>query len=67
MVTLKPVPLFPALVKNLCPICGEATYSRAGIHPQCAVQQADEPRTLRLRIKKKRDRSIWTSQTTIVG
>lgn len=27
-----------------CPVCGHATYSRSGIHPQCAVAQADRPR-----------------------
>jgi hypothetical protein len=27
-----------------CPVCHEAVYSRAGIHPQCAVRQADPPR-----------------------
>jgi len=26
------------------PVCHEAVYSRAGIHPQCAVRQADPPR-----------------------
>ena len=53
MHTLKPVPIFPQPVRNLCPICGAASYSRDGIHPQCAVQQADEPRNVRLRLKKK--------------
>ena len=27
-----------------CPVCHEAVYSRAGIHPQCAVRQSDPPR-----------------------
>ena len=27
-----------------CPVCHEAVYSRAGIHPQCAVRQADPPK-----------------------
>jgi hypothetical protein len=27
-----------------CPICHEAVYSRAGIHPQCAVRQSDPPK-----------------------
>ena len=39
--------------KILCPICGKASYSRGGIHPQCAMQQADEPRTLKLREARK--------------
>jgi len=33
-----------------CPVCHESVYSRAGIHPQCAVFQSDPPR---LRGKKK--------------
>lgn len=27
-----------------CPVCHEAVYSRAGIHPQCAVRQSDPPK-----------------------
>jgi len=27
-----------------CPVCHEAVYSRAGIHPQCAARQAEPPR-----------------------
>jgi len=27
-----------------CPVCNEEVYSRAGIHPQCAVRQSDPPR-----------------------
>ena len=53
MSILKPVPIVPQSVKNLCPICGKASYSRDGIHPQCALQQADEPRNLRLRAARK--------------
>jgi hypothetical protein len=26
-----------------CPVCNEEVYSRAGIHPQCAVRQSDPP------------------------
>lgn len=26
---------------KLCPICGKASYSRAGVHPQCSQHQAD--------------------------
>jgi uncharacterized Zn finger protein (UPF0148 family) len=42
----KPEPLFqqqqPA--GKICPVCGKRSYSLRGIHPQCAVQQADAPR-----------------------
>jgi len=27
-----------------CPVCHEEVYSRAGIHPQCAVRQSEPPR-----------------------
>ena len=49
----KPLPLKPQRVQPLCPVCGKASYSRGGIHPQCAVQQADEPRNVRLRLERK--------------
>lgn len=32
--------VFEASNEN-CPVCGKRTYSRSGIHPQCAVRQAD--------------------------
>jgi hypothetical protein len=54
MSILKPVPLIPKIAKNLCPICGKDSYSRDGIHPQCAVQQADEPRSLGLKLERKK-------------
>jgi hypothetical protein len=25
-----------------CPVCGKTTYSRGGIHPQCASERADK-------------------------
>lgn len=28
----------------MCPVCGQPSYSSTGIHPQCAVSQADAPR-----------------------
>jgi hypothetical protein len=34
----------PTSTRARCPVCHEAVYSRAGIHPQCAVKQADPPR-----------------------
>jgi hypothetical protein len=37
-------PLEPVSNRVRCPVCHEAVYSRAGIHPQCAVRQADPPR-----------------------
>ena len=48
----KPQPLVPARVHNRCPVCGEISYSRAGIHPQCSVRQADEKRKNRIKREK---------------
>jgi len=31
---------FPA-IRNLCPVCGKASYSRSGEHPQCSQARAD--------------------------
>jgi hypothetical protein len=34
----------PASTRARCPVCHEAVYSRAGIHPQCAVKQSEPPK-----------------------
>jgi ribosomal protein S27AE len=52
MSTIKPVVFTPQPARALCPICGKATYSRGGIHPQCAMQQADAPRVVQIRAAK---------------
>lgn len=49
----KPGPLFKAPSRTQCPICGKASYSATGIHPQCAVEQADAPRQKILLAAKK--------------
>ena len=36
-------PPVPVSTRARCPVCQEAVYSRAGIHPQCAVRQYDPP------------------------
>jgi len=33
----------PGSTRARCPVCHEAVYSRAGIHPQCAVRQSEPP------------------------
>lgn len=53
MTFIEPVAIIPQFVRNICPICGKATYSRGGIHPQCAMQKADEPRMIRLRAARR--------------
>jgi hypothetical protein len=42
-------PTKPVSTRASCPVCHQTVYSRAGIHPQCAVIQSDPPR---LRSKK---------------
>ena len=27
--------------RRRCPVCRQSVYSKAGIHPQCAIKQAD--------------------------
>jgi hypothetical protein len=27
--------------RQLCPVCGKASYSRSGVHPQCEITKAD--------------------------
>lgn len=40
----KTKPLNPEPPRNICPVCGEPSYSREGIHPQCSAAQADANR-----------------------
>src|SRR4051794_34363604 len=35
----------PLSTRARCPVCHEVVYSRAGIHPQCAVRQSDPPKS----------------------
>lgn len=65
----KPFPLFLAPQRAHCPVCGEISYSAAGIHPQCAVQQADlnhgKPAKLRVPAEKTTTDSVakpWQRQ-----
>jgi hypothetical protein len=39
--------------EKICPVCGSPSYSPGGIHPQCAMQQADAPRKKRLKEQEK--------------
>ena len=38
----KPSPLIPPQNRKQCPVCGEASFSADGIHPQCAKRQAEK-------------------------
>lgn len=53
----KPEPLiFQPPAGRPCPVCGKRSYSLVGIHPQCAVQQADAPRQRQLEAARRRVR-----------
>ena len=52
---------------KVCPVCGQKTYSQGGIHPQCAVYQADTARAEKLKSGQKREaiaakRSTWSKK-----
>ena len=49
----KPTPILGEHNMKICPVCGKRSYSAGGIHPQCAVQQADTPRTQQIKTNKK--------------
>lgn len=48
---------------KICPVCGSSSYSRDGIHPQCAQQQADAPRIAKIKAKKKSDQAKAAAKT----
>jgi hypothetical protein len=37
-------PSKPVSTRVRCPVCDHEVYSRAGIHPQCAVAQSESPK-----------------------
>jgi hypothetical protein len=51
----KPAPLSTPDVqpRRVCSVCGKVTYSRGGIHPQCAEEQADADRVAKLKAEQK--------------
>jgi len=53
MKTDEQVVIVPQPARHLCPVCGKASYSLGGVHPQCSMQKADEPRLVRMREAKK--------------
>ena len=50
----KPTPWTSYRAGTACPVCGKRTYSHGGIHPQCAVLQADAERSEELKAEQKR-------------
>ena len=53
----KPTPSLDKRSGQICPVCGKRSYSREGVHPQCSMAKADEPRRLRLAAEKKKAQS----------
>jgi hypothetical protein len=49
----KPTPVITQRTSRNCPVCGQRSYSLEGIHPQCAMAQADAPRKIQLIAQKK--------------
>jgi hypothetical protein len=49
----KPSPLIDHPARKVCPVCGTTSYSSTGVHPQCAMEQADAPRVKRLKHQRK--------------
>jgi hypothetical protein len=46
------------MTRAICPVCGKASYSRTGTHPQCAVAHADAiSRAARKAAEPKSDKS----------
>lgn len=41
-----------------CPVCGKRAYSHNGVHPQCAVRQADAPRQATLADARRQERQL---------
>jgi len=64
----KPNPLISQPSGKVCPVCGTRTYSHGGIHPQCAVQQADAVRAEKLKEERRREANVakpstWRNKT----
>jgi hypothetical protein len=47
-------PLVVAPKPHLCPVCGKASYSRSGVHPQCCQASADAATRAKMKAKEAR-------------
>ena len=45
----KPTPDLGDRARKRCPVCGEPSFSAAGVHPQCSAKKADAERSLKLK------------------
>ena len=49
----EPLPTGSGKAVRICEVCGQASYSASGIHPQCAQEQADARRVARIKAEDK--------------
>jgi hypothetical protein len=63
----KPIPLVARSRRPACPVCGQTSYSREGIHPQCAVKQADDKRLERIRERNRTESDSDTQPSVATG
>ncbi|MGE5191741.1 MAG: hypothetical protein ACM3U2_04520 [Deltaproteobacteria bacterium] len=52
-----PLPIRASKPRRICAVCGMVSYSAAGMHPQCAEEQADAARVARLKKARKSAKS----------
>jgi RNA polymerase subunit RPABC4/transcription elongation factor Spt4 len=57
----KPQPLYTPRNRKHCPVCGKVSYSLAGIHPQCAMDQADAKRMQEAKPRSKSPKKATTT------
>lgn len=51
IINRKPEPLFSSVPRAVCPVCHKTSYSRSGIHPQCAMVAADQVQAARVQAR----------------
>jgi hypothetical protein len=66
MTQKRPVPIYGTALsqRRLCPVCQKVSYSREGIHPQCAQLQADMARVERLKAKARKAAAKKAAETS---
>jgi hypothetical protein len=47
----KSIPVVATAQGRVCPVCGQTSYSRGGVHPQCSFFKADAKLLLKRRRK----------------
>jgi hypothetical protein len=64
----KPDPLASGEIKPVrrCSVCGQASYSVGGVHPQCAQEQADARRVARIKAENKVEEKNKATRPAVV-